>query len=201
MARTVDTRQVAQRRQAITLAAARLFAAHGFDQTTVAQIARAAGLSPAGVFYYFPDKQAVFRSVFERDLPRSENLVARHTDTPHPATAITELVTELAADAQDPTAPGLLVELLRQAGRDPELVDIVARNARILHDGLAHLITRGIQDGTVDPTLDPDHTARWLLAVVDAVFLNADPAHDPRPALRRTVTHYLAPPPQHPEDT
>ena len=201
MARTADTEQVAQRRQAITRAAARLFAAQGFDQTTVAQIARAAGLSAASVFYYFPDKQAVFRSVFEGDLPRSTNLVARHTDTAHPTTAIIELVTDLAADARDPSAIGLLVELLRQAGRDPELVDTVSRNARILHEGLAHLITRGIEDGTVDPALDPADTARWLLTIVDAVFLNANPAHDPTPALRRTITRYLTPPPPEPKDT
>ena len=198
MARTVDPKRTAQRREAITLAAAPLFAAQGFDQTTVAHIAHAAGLSAASVFYYFPDKQAVFRSIFERDLPRSRELVTRYADTAHPATAITELVTELAADAQDPSAPGLLVELLRQTGRDPELVDIVTRNAQIQHEGLARLIARGIEDGTVDAALDPTDTARWLLTIVDAVFLNADPAHDPRATLRRTVTRYLTPP-QDPE--
>lgn len=201
MARTVDTHQVAQRRQAITHAATHLFATQGFDHTTVAQIAHAAGLSAASVFYYFPDKQAVFRSIFEGDLPRSQDLITRHADTPHPLTAITDLVTELAADAQDPNAIGLLVELLRQTGRDPELVDVVTRTTRIQHQGLARLVTRGIDDGTVDPALDPDDTARWLLAIVDAVYLNAHPAHDPRPALRRTVTRYLTPPPHEPKDT
>lgn len=194
MARTVDAEQVAQRREAITVAAARLFAAQGFDRTTVADIARAAGLSAGSVFYYFPDKRAVFRAVFERDLPSSRDLVARFADAPQPVPAILDLVAELAADARDPGASGLLVELLRQVDRDPELVDVVTRTARIVAEGLAGLIGRGIDGGTVDAALDPVETALWIQAVVDAVYLNADPARDQLPALRRTVERYLAPP-------
>ncbi|MFF5210577.1 TetR/AcrR family transcriptional regulator [Streptosporangium sp. NPDC000396] len=195
MARTADAEQVAQRREAITLAAARLFAAQGFEQTTIADIARAAGLSAGSVFYYFQDKRAVFRAVFERDLPLTKELVARFADAEQPAAAILELVTELAADARDPSAPGLLVELLRQAERDPELVGIVTRTARIVQECLAGLISRGIADGTVDAALVPREAAAWIQTIVDAVFLNADPARDPTPTLRRTVARYLAPPP------
>lgn len=193
MARTVDAEQAARRREAITLAAARLFATQGFEQTTVADIARSVDLSAGSVFYYFPDKRAVFRSVFERDLPVSRELVARFADAERPLAAILEFVAELAADARDPSASGLLVELLRQAGRDPELVAVVTRNARIVWEGLAGLIARGIADGEVDAALDPDETAAWIQTIVDAVYLNADPARDPAPALRRTVARYLRP--------
>ena len=181
------------------LAAGRLFGAQGFEPTTVADIARAAGISAAGVFYYFPDKRAVFRAVFERDLPLSRKLVARFADTERPTTAILDLVGELAAPARDPGASGLLVELLRQAERDSELVDVVTRNARIVQDGLADLIERGITDGTVDAALVPAEAAAWIQTVVDAVFLNADPARDHTAVLRRTVARYLAPP--SPNDT
>lgn len=40
------------------------------------------------------------------------------------------------------------------------------------------LVARGIADGTVDATLDP-RDAAWIQTVVDAVYLNADPARDP----------------------
>ncbi|WP_199433322.1 TetR/AcrR family transcriptional regulator [Qaidamihabitans albus] len=198
MARTVDAEQAARRREAITLAAARLFATQGFEQTTVADIARSVDLSAGSVFYYFPDKRAVFRAVFERDLPLSRELVARFADAERPVAAVLEFVAELAADARDPSASGLLVELLRQAGRDPELVAVVTRNARIVREGLAGLIARGIADGAVDAALDPDEAAAWIQTIVDAVYLNADPARDPAPALRRTVERYLRP---RPEDT
>ncbi len=194
MARTVDVEQVARRREAITVAAGRLFATQGFERTTVADIARAAGLSAASVFYYFPDKRAVFRAVFERDLPLSETLVARYADSERPDAAILGLVTDLAADACDPGAAGILVELLRQVDHDPELAAVVTRTAQVVRDGLARLIARAIAEGTVDASLDPGETAAWIQVVVDAVYLDADPARDPGPALRRTVARYLAPP-------
>nr|WP_272923931.1 TetR family transcriptional regulator C-terminal domain-containing protein [Streptomyces sp. SID3343] len=132
-------------------------------------------------------------------MPLSSILVSRFADVEAPTTAILDLVDELAAPARDPSASGLLVELLRQADRDPELVDVVARTARIVRDGLADLIERGITDGTVDVALVPAEAAAWIQTVVDAVFLNADPARDPTSALRRTVARYLAPP--SPNDT
>jgi hypothetical protein len=107
--------------------------------------------------------------------------------------AILDVVTELAADAQDPSAAGLVVELLRQADRDPELLAVVTRTTQVVQEGLAALISRGIADSTIDPALDPRETARWLQVVVDACYLDAEPGRDPAPALRRTVARFLAP--------
>ncbi|RCV55889.1 TetR/AcrR family transcriptional regulator [Marinitenerispora sediminis] len=193
MARTVDPGRTAQRREAILLAAGRLFGERGYERTTVAQIAEAAGLSAASVFYYFADKPAVFRAVFERDLPLAEALVARHADDADPVAAILDVLSELAEDAADPAAAGMLVELLRRVEHDPDLLSVVTRTARVVRDGLAELIARGAEEGTVDPELDPAEAATWLQAVVDATYLNARPGHSPVPALRRTALGYLAP--------
>ncbi|MFE3201770.1 TetR/AcrR family transcriptional regulator [Embleya sp. NPDC055664] len=195
MARTTDPERVAQRRETIAVAAAARFAEQGFEATTVADIARAAGMSAASVFYYFPDKRAVFRAVFERDLPLSRTLMDRHAGAAHPAEAIVDLVTDLAADARDPHAAGILVELLRQVDRDPELVEVIARTEAVIQEGLVGLITRGIADGTIDAALDPAEAAGWIRNLVDAVYLGAHPDRDATPALRRTVARYLAPEP------
>lgn len=194
MARTVDPEHAAQRREAITSAAGRLFGTQGFERTTVADIARAAGLSTGSVFYYFPDKRAVFRALFEQDLPRSEALVARFAEVDEPIAAILDMATELAKDAREPGAAGLVFEFLRQVDRDEELAGVVLRTAQVVRDGLAGLVARGIADGTVDAALDPTETAAWIQVVVDAVYLNADDGRDATPALRRTVARYLAPP-------
>mgnify|MGYP001203682095 FL=1 len=193
MARTVDPRRVAQRREAITLAAARLFGTQGYQRTTVADIAREAGLSPASVFYYFPDKAAVFRAIFARDLPLAEALVARHAEAEDPVAAILAIVAEQARDAADPAAPGLLVELLRRVEDDQELAVVVTRTVEVLRAGLAALIARGIAAGVIDARLDPAEAAAWLLSIVDACYLNAAPGRDPTGPLRRTVLAYLTP--------
>jgi AcrR family transcriptional regulator len=50
-------RKKRQTRQGIAEAAWRLFVEHGFDQVTVAEVARAADVSEATVFNYFPTKE------------------------------------------------------------------------------------------------------------------------------------------------
>jgi len=55
-----NTRIRAQRRQAILDAAIPLFAANGFTDTGISEIAQAAGISHGTVFLYFPTKDALF---------------------------------------------------------------------------------------------------------------------------------------------
>ncbi|OQO93036.1 TetR family transcriptional regulator [Saccharomonospora piscinae] len=194
MPRPPDPARAAARREAVTAAAARLFAERGYENTSVTDLARAAGLSSGSVFYHFPDKRAVFRSLFERDLPQCRELVERSLDTDDPLESILGMVDALGAEALDPTAPGIMVELLRQVDRDPELARIVSENASVLHRGFATLLRRAIESGTVDGGLDPDEAAAWIQAVIDAAFLNAENDTDPRPMLRLIVGRFLAAP-------
>ncbi|GLJ62036.1 hypothetical protein GCM10017576_21660 [Microbacterium barkeri] len=192
--RRADPERIAQKREQIAVEAGRLFAAQGYDRTSVAEVAKAAGTSPASVFYYFEDKASLFRAVFERDLPAAEALIARHVKAPDPVTAILDVLDALARDAADPSASGMLIELLRRAGDDPKLLAVVGRTANVIREGLAALISRGITEGAIDPDLDATETAAWLQAIVDATYLNARPGHSPHIELHRTVLGYLNPP-------
>ncbi|PWD41014.1 TetR family transcriptional regulator, partial [Gordonia paraffinivorans] len=107
---------------------------------------------------------------------------------------ILDVLDALARDAADPSASGMLIELLRRAGDDPELLAVVGRTANVLREGLAALISRGITEGAIDPDLDATETAAWLQAIVDATYLNARPGHSPHIELHRTVLGYLNPP-------
>ncbi|WP_280262567.1 TetR/AcrR family transcriptional regulator [Nocardia wallacei] len=196
MARTRDPERVGERRRTITRAATALFAEHGYERTTAAQIAGAAGLSPGSVFYYFPDKAAVFRSIFEQSIPEHSELIARHLDRTDCLAAILDIVDGLAAEATDPAAPGLLVELLRRLGHDEELATVVGADATQSAQALTDLLERGIAAGQIDPGLPPKDTARWILSIIDAAFLNIDPEnpHDPRALVHTTVARLLRPP-------
>lgn len=193
MARKVDPEKVAQKKAEIAEVAARLFATNGFESTSVAQVAREVGTSPASIFYYFPDKASLFRAPFEADLRAAEKLIEQHRNTDNPLASILVILSELSKDAAYPYAQGMLVESLRRMGHDPELVAASEKVAAVQRKGLTHLIRRSINAGQVDATLDPDHTAGWLMTVVDACYLNAEPGHDPSPEVRRTAQGYLRP--------
>lgn len=193
MARKVDPEKVAQKKAEIAEVAARLFATNGFESTSVAQVAREVGTSPASIFYYFPDKASLFRAPFEADLPAAEKLIEQHRNTDNPLASILDILSELSKDAAYPYAQGMLVESLRRMGHDPELVAASEKVATVQRKGLTDLIRRSINAGQVDVILDPDHTAGWLMTVVDACYLNAEPGHDPSPEVRRTAQGYLRP--------
>lgn len=194
MARRADPERIAQRRAEMTAAAAHLFATQGYERTSVAQVAEAVGTSPASVFYYFDDKTALFRAMFEQDLPLTEALIAAHRDADDPLDAVLKILEGLAEDAASKNAAGILVETLRRVEHDPELVALIERTEAIIRDGLASLIARGIAVGSIDPHLDPTETAVWLQAIVDATYLNGRPGHAPQAELRRTALGYLTTP-------
>lgn len=88
----------ARTRQAISDVATRLFAEHGFEQVTVAQIAAAADVSVKTVFNYFPAKEDLF-------FDRADELVAglEHVIAQRPAgVTITEALRRLCADNRVP---------------------------------------------------------------------------------------------------
>jgi AcrR family transcriptional regulator len=59
-----------ERREQILKAAFEEFAAKGFKGATIKSIAEAAGLqSPALIYWYFPDKEALFREVLRSQVP------------------------------------------------------------------------------------------------------------------------------------
>ena len=63
-------RQESDRREQISKAAFEEFAAKGFKGATIKSIAEAAGLqSPALIYWYFPDKEALFREVLSSQVP------------------------------------------------------------------------------------------------------------------------------------
>ncbi|MEU1312122.1 TetR family transcriptional regulator [Streptomyces cinnamoneus] len=76
-------RKKIQTRRAIRSAAYRLFAAHGYDATSVDRIAEAADVSPSTVFRYFPTKEDIVLTD-EYDPAMEAAIRARPADEPVP---------------------------------------------------------------------------------------------------------------------
>ncbi len=63
--RAVSDEEKSQRREQILAAAKRVFARNGFQGTTIADVARAAGLSYGSIYWYFDSKEALFHALME----------------------------------------------------------------------------------------------------------------------------------------
>lgn len=82
MARNRGTVDRETKREEILEAAARLFATDGFESTSMAALARAAGVAPNTVYWYFDDKDAVLVAVVSHLLSASLRESPRVPDLP-----------------------------------------------------------------------------------------------------------------------
>ena len=93
--RAVGDEQKAARRRQILAAAKRVFAAQGFHATTMAQVARSAGLSYGAVYWYFESKDELFHALMaeeERALRARIGSVLEGAPADDPAQALARAV-------------------------------------------------------------------------------------------------------------
>jgi AcrR family transcriptional regulator len=176
--RTVDPERYRQRRMEIVGAALDLFASKGLAATTTAEIARAAGVSSGALFHYFPSKRAVFLALFEADRAEWDDAFAAAQAEPDPWTALLGVVDRLAAEAAHPLVQGLIVEILAQAHRDPEVAGLVADGDRRMMSGIADLVDRLCAAGRADPGMPSATAARWVLTLTDGFHTRGYPEPD-----------------------
>ncbi|MFM8552240.1 MAG: TetR/AcrR family transcriptional regulator [Nitrospiraceae bacterium] len=150
-------RPSAQERQvSIIAAAASMFAANGFKGTTTRAIAKAAGISEALLFKYFPTKRALYAAILKEKVSISELLAtvedaAKKRDDERVFSLIAGHRIRRGAD------PTLLRLLLFSALEGHELSAMFFRTQhRVFYDYLAGYIAQRIKEGAfrqVDPML------------------------------------------------
>jgi AcrR family transcriptional regulator len=194
--RTVDPVRHAAKRAAIQEAAAGVFAERGYTGATTAQICRAAGVGSGTLFHYFGDKRSIMLSIFAEDHAANDALIVT-LDEDHALAEIWRLLEHLTRDVADPVAPGLVVAMLQLAVSDEEFAGKLEAGDERVRAALARLIARAAADGTVDGSLDPARAGRWLVGLVDTIYLmSGDASFDPTAEvaeLHRIIVKYLAP--------
>lgn len=146
-----------QERQASLIAsAASLFAAKGFNGTTTKEIAKAAGISEALVFKYFPTKRALYAAILAEKVTVSELLeaVEEATKKRDDQRVFTLIASYRIRPGVDPT---LLRLLLFSALEGHELSDMFfGKQHKVFYEHLATYIQARIQERAfrkVDPLL------------------------------------------------
>lgn len=143
------------------------FGANGFRPTSVAAIARDAGVSPAAPFAYWPSKEALFDAAVDLDA---------HA-------VIDELLAGI--EATDPslwlTLVNRLVEILNRhplarrvlAGQEPDVIDRVLELSAFteLRELLAALIAEEQATGITRTDLDPQRAAIGIESIVLSITM------------------------------
>ncbi len=156
-------------RQAILDAAIHRFGRDGYRVTSVADIARDAGVSGTAAYAYFPNKENLFLAACDEDaaavIHEGLDTVRTHTIEDWREVLIFTLV---GAVQHHPLARRLL------AGQEPEVTDRVLELPALAD--LRKVVTERIRteqlDGTVRPDIDPDQIGNGIVAILLSVLMS-----------------------------
>jgi AcrR family transcriptional regulator len=153
------------RRQRILAVAERLLARNGWRNTSLAQIAKEAGVTPAGLLHHFESKEQLLNAVLD----------ARDADDEiHADYRSGDLITELSrVPARFDRAPELVgtftVLLVENIAPDAPLHDRVHKRYRDAVDIITDIIKRGQSDGQFRPDFDAASKAVEILAFINGM--------------------------------
>ena len=178
--RPIDPVQHQQRRQQIVEAALECFAEKGFHRTRTADIGRRAGMSPGHLFHYFDSKDAIFAEVVEQDRrDAAAHFAALHAREDRYG-ALLELADTVLALVVQRRYAALTLETAAEALRHPRLAAVFERDDALIKADLERLLGDAAQRGQIDPGLEPQALAIWLLALMEGALMRAalDPHFD-----------------------
>lgn len=151
-------------------AAATLFARHGFDGTSTARIARAAGVPKGLLFYYFSTKAEVLTALLDERLvvaPLDAATLAVRGDTEQTLMNVGERILADHADSE------VLREIVwHEAHTRPEVLAVLTRYRRALHDSIERVLRASIVE-TVGEDAIRAAAAAWA-AITTARPLTGD---------------------------
>ena len=186
---SIRRRQAETRRAQFVDSALEVFAAQGFDGTSVKDLAEAAGATQGLLYHYFPSKEALLEATLERHyfLPELRRIAAPESDRP-----AAEVLLELARGfARVLDAHRSVVQLmLREA---PSNATVRQRLDRGREEGVrlvADYLASRVEAGELRPH-DSDSSARLLFYAVLAAHLANTPAEPFLSSAVHTLLHGL----------
>jgi AcrR family transcriptional regulator len=144
-------------RDAALMAAVELFWRAGYEETSIAMLTSAMGVTPPSLYAAFGDKRRLFEEASAVYFQRTCEAVDAAAALPTAQEAIAQMLNDTAhahTDAATPPGCLMLTEPRLEAQR------------KILHERLKSRLDQGIRDEDLPATANTDHLASFLLAVM-----------------------------------
>lgn len=144
-------------RDAALAAAVELFWRAGYEETSIAMLTAAMGITPPSLYAAFGDKRRLFEEASARYFHRTCEEVDRAAALPTAHEAIARMLDDTAhahTDAATPPGCLMLTEPRLEAQRE------------VLRRRLKDRLDQGVRDGDLAATANTDHLASFLVAVL-----------------------------------
>ncbi len=159
-----------------------LFRKRGFDKTTMRDIAKAAGTSLGAAYYYFPSKDAIVLSYYERLVgeyeERTREILAQTTDLRERLRGVFHSKLELAKKDRK-----LMAALSRTVGDAKSPVSVFATQTRHIRERTIGVMRQAVSVPEVpEPLRELAALGLWTLLLATLVYF----IHDDSPKQART---------------
>ncbi len=137
----------------------------------MSELSACAGMSTGHIYHYFKSKEAIVEAIVERcqqqGLALIENLKAADDILQTMIAEVGNAMAEMAKTAD----PGLVLEIMAEASRNPVVAEIVRTKEAIIRRGLEEVLIAGQKQGSIDPGYDVTLLSRLLSALFDGLSL------------------------------
>ncbi|AWT14485.1 TetR/AcrR family transcriptional regulator [Stenotrophomonas maltophilia] len=157
-----------QRIAQILQAALQCFLVKGFHQTSMRDIAQAAGVSLGNLYNHFPGKEAIILAVAVAESEELAPLLQRLAASDGERTQVMAFLQDFHALCRQPEWATLAVEVLAESARNPAVAEAFAANRRHLQAMLAEALQQMAQRERRRPVLVPALQAQVLLDAIES---------------------------------
>ncbi|MBH2015742.1 MAG: TetR/AcrR family transcriptional regulator [Burkholderiales bacterium] len=163
----VHTDRALVRRQQVLDAAADCFRRRGFHGASMAEIAKAAGMSPGHIYNLFENKDDVIAAIVERDRDEIVRRIEETLDGDDVTGAMLGCIEESFQEPNREAEAALNLEVLAEASRNAKLAEVVVDSETVIRNKAMVLIRMAL--GPAADALPPDEIEARA-TVVGAVF-------------------------------
>lgn len=157
-----------QRIAQILQAALQCFLVRGFHQTSMRDIAQAAGVSLGNLYNHFPGKEAIILAVAVAESEELAPLLQRLAASDGERAQVLVFLQDFHALCRQPEWATLAVEVLAESARNPAVAEAFAANRRQLQAALAEALQQVAQRERRRPVLAPALQAQVLLDAIES---------------------------------
>ena len=157
-----------QRIAQILQAALQCFLVRGFHQTSMRDIAQAAGVSLGNLYNHFPGKEAIILAVAVAESEELAPLLQRLAASDGERAQVLVFLQDFHALCRQPEWATLAVEVLAESARNPAVAEAFAANRRQLQATLAEALQQVARRERRRPVLAPALQAQVLLDAIES---------------------------------
>jgi AcrR family transcriptional regulator len=159
-------------------AAERLFFAHGVTQTSLEQVAEAAGVTRGAVYWHFSDKVDLFRALHERVRLPQEDMVEQAVADGHPdplgliEQISVDCLKTLTTDVQRQRVYAILLFRCEYVGEMAEALKRQHDAEAVMRANLVRIFTMAHENGSLSSNWTPEIAARVFESMMMGMWEN-----------------------------